>query len=71
MLSLFASFFFDGEQIKELAEGGHAAEILGTAIHSLLDLDLVDRLEIDLKVFERRKKAEGVDRPASTGFLFA
>jgi DNA sulfur modification protein DndD len=54
-------FFFDGEQIKDLAEGGHAAEILGTAIHSLLGLDLVDRLETDLKVFERRKKAEGLD----------
>ena len=58
-------FFFDGEQIKDLAEGGHAAEILGTAIHSLLGLDLVDRLENDLKVFERRKKAEGLD-PEST-----
>ncbi len=55
-------FFFDGEQIKELAEGGHAAEILGTAIHSLLGLDLVDRLETDLKVFERRKRAEGIDQ---------
>lgn len=54
-------FFFDGEQVKELAEGGHAAEILGTAVHSLLGLDLVDRLETDLKAFERRKKAEGLD----------
>lgn len=54
-------FFFDGEQVKELAEGGHAAEILGTAVHSLLGLDLVDRLETDLKTFERRKKAEGLD----------
>ena len=54
-------FFFDGEQIKELAEGGHAAEILGTAVHSLLGLDLVDRLETDLKVFERRKKSEELD----------
>lgn len=54
-------FFFDGEQVKELAEGGHAAEILGTAVHSLLGLDLVDRLETDLKGFERRKKAEGLD----------
>lgn len=58
-------FFFDGEQIKELAEGGHAAEILGTAVHSLLGLDLVDRLETDLKVFERRKKAEGLDQEAA------
>jgi DNA sulfur modification protein DndD len=55
-------FFFDGEQIKELAEGDHTAAILGTAIHSLLGLDLVDRLETDLKVFERRKKTEGLDQ---------
>lgn len=54
-------FFFDGEQIKDLAEGGHAAEILGTAIHALLGVDLMDRLESDLKVFERRQKAEGLD----------
>ena len=57
-------FFFDGEQIKDLAEGGHAAEILGTAVHSLLGLDLVDRLEGDLKVFERRKRAESLDEAA-------
>lgn len=54
-------FFFDGEQIKDLAEGQHAAEILGSAVHSLLGLDLVDRLEEDLKIFERRKRAEGLD----------
>ena len=54
-------FFFDGEQIKELAEGEHAAEILGTAIQTLLGLDLVDRLETDLKVLERRKRAEVMD----------
>lgn len=59
-------FFFDGEQVKELAEGGHAAEILGTAVHSLLGLDLVDRLETDLKAFERRKKAEGLDPETAT-----
>jgi DNA sulfur modification protein DndD len=53
-------FFFDGEQIKELAEGEHAAEILGTAIQTLLGLDIVDRLESDLKVLERRKRAEAM-----------
>lgn len=51
-------FFFDAEQIADLAEGEHAAEILGTAIHSLLGLELVDRLETDLIVLERRKRAE-------------
>jgi len=58
-------FFFDGEQIKDLAEGGNAAAILGTAISSLLGLDLVDRLEADLIVFERKKKAEGLDPEAA------
>lgn len=52
-------FFFDAEQIKELAEGDHAAEILGTAIHTLLGLDLVDRLDTDLIALARRKRAVG------------
>ncbi|WP_045222083.1 DNA sulfur modification protein DndD [Desulfonatronum thioautotrophicum] len=52
--SLAHLFFFDGEQIRELAEGGNATQILGTAVHSLLGLDLVDRLEMDLKALERR-----------------
>jgi DNA sulfur modification protein DndD len=51
-------FFFDAEQIKELAAGEHSAEILGTAIHTLLGLNLVDRLETDLVVLERRKRIE-------------
>lgn len=50
-------FFFDAEQIKDLAEGEHAAEILGTAIHTLLGLDLVDRLDTDLIALARRKRA--------------
>lgn len=61
-------FFFDGEQIKELAEGQNSARIIGTAIHSLLGLDLVDRLESDLRVFERRKKAETLDTQAALRF---
>jgi DNA sulfur modification protein DndD len=58
-------FFFDGEQIKELAERENAAGILGTAIHSLLGLDVVDRLQADLKVLERRKRAEVLDGKAA------
>jgi DNA sulfur modification protein DndD len=52
-------FFFDAEQIKDLAEGDHAAEIIGTAIHTLLGLDLVDRLDTDLIALARRKRAAG------------
>jgi DNA sulfur modification protein DndD len=58
-------FFFDGEQIAALAEQSSAASILGTAVNSLLGLDLVDRLEADLKVFERRKQATTLDATAA------
>lgn len=51
-------FFFDGEQIKELAEGGNAGEIIGTAMASLLGIEAFDRLDTDLKNFERKKQAE-------------
>jgi len=49
-------FFFDGEQIKELADGESAARILASAVQTLLGLDLVDRLDEDLTTLERRKK---------------
>ncbi len=51
-------FFFDAEQIKDLADGEHAAEILGTAINTLLGLDIVDRLDTDLTVLEKRRRKE-------------
>jgi DNA sulfur modification protein DndD len=54
-------FFFDGEQIKELAEGENAGEMLRTAVHSLLGLDLVERLENDLRVLEKKKRGESGD----------
>jgi DNA sulfur modification protein DndD len=53
-------FFFDGEQIKEMAEEDGAGEILTTAIHSLLGLDLVEELCTDLQTLERRKRGEVV-----------
>ena len=54
-------FFFDGEQVKDLAEGGNAREILGAAIFSLMGLDLVDRLSNDLISLEKRKRTSLVD----------
>jgi DNA sulfur modification protein DndD len=48
-------FFFDGEKIEALADLDNSRQILATAIHSLLGLDLVDRLGTDLLVLERRK----------------
>ena len=46
-------FFFDGEQIARLAEAENASQMLTTAINTLLGIDLVDRLEKDLTVYER------------------
>lgn len=64
-------FFFDAEQIKDLAEGQHAAELLGTAIHSLLGLDLVDQLETDLTVLERRKRTAAKSNQDTTALTAA
>ena len=54
-------FFFDGEQIEELADAENSSKILETAIHSLLGLELIERLEEDLKILERRKKTDTHD----------
>mgnify|MGYP005848067571 CR=1 FL=1 len=46
-------FFFDGEKLEQIAQSNNAAKMLSSAINSLLGLDLVDRLEKDLVVYER------------------
>lgn len=48
-------FFFDGEKIEALAELANAAEVLRSGIHSLLGLDLIERLRDDLKALAGRK----------------
>jgi DNA sulfur modification protein DndD len=47
-------FFFDGEKIETLAELDNARAVLRTVIGALLGLDLVDRLDTDLTVMERK-----------------
>lgn len=54
-------FFFDGEKIEAFADPSRAAELLQSAIRSLLGLDLVDRLCEDLVVMERRQKLSALD----------
>ncbi|GAB3861620.1 DNA sulfur modification protein DndD [Dactylosporangium cerinum] len=51
-------FFFDGEQIEAFAESDVSQELVRSAISGLLGLDLVDRLEDDLTVLERRHRQE-------------
>jgi DNA sulfur modification protein DndD len=55
-----ALFFFDGEKIETLAELDGSRELLGTAIGSLLGLDLTERLSTDLVVLERRHRESRV-----------
>lgn len=60
-------FFFDGEQIEAFAESDVSQELVRTAVSGLLGLDLVDRLENDLTVLERRHRqeaAQGDERAA-------
>jgi DNA sulfur modification protein DndD len=49
-------FFFDGEKIEGLADPASSAEILATAVQSLLGIDLVERLSTDLVVVARRNR---------------
>lgn len=51
-------FFFDGEKVEGLADPQRSSEMLATAVHSLLGIDLIDRLRTDLLVLERRKRGE-------------
>jgi DNA sulfur modification protein DndD len=50
-------FFFDGEKIESFADIENSARLLNNAVHSLLGLDLVERLSTDLQVLEGRQRA--------------
>ena len=49
-------FLFDGEKIEGLADLESSSRLLSSAISALLGLDIVDQLETDLTVLERRKR---------------
>lgn len=51
-------FFFDGEKVEGLADPERSSDMLSRAVHSLLGVDLIDRLSTDLVVLERRKQAD-------------
>ncbi|WP_428100509.1 DNA sulfur modification protein DndD [Candidatus Rariloculus sp.] len=54
-------FLFDGEQVEAYASQENASMLLGSAIQNLLGLDIVDQLDKDLQLYERRKRAEKND----------
>lgn len=54
-------FLFDGEQVEAYASQQDSSILIGAAIQNLLGLDMVDQLEKDLHVYERRKRTESKD----------
>lgn len=49
-------FLFDGEKVEAHATPESAAELIATATHSLLGMDIVDQLEKDLRSLQQRKR---------------
>ena len=56
-LGVASLFFFDADRIEGFADLANSGELIRTGIHSLLGLDLIDQLLLDLQVLERRKLA--------------
>ena len=54
-------FLFDGEQIEGYASSEESSALIGSGIRNLLGLDLVDRLQKDLQVYQRRKRIKPKD----------
>lgn len=63
-LDISSLFFFDGEKIEALADPERAGRVVATAVESLLGLNLLDRLSVDLVALERRKRAITADDAA-------
>ena len=61
-LSLSDLFFFDGEKIENLAHPQRSSELVRTGIESLLGLDLLTQLQIDLSQVDKKRRANNVDR---------
>ena len=57
-------FLFDGEQVRELALQDTPTQGIVDAIRTILGLELVDRLEIDLEVLATKKRRESSDTEA-------
>ena len=54
-------FFFDAEKIRSLAEDETSSQVLGTAVKSLLGLDIAERLIADSAVLETRLATRGAE----------
>ncbi|MCW2480580.1 DNA sulfur modification protein DndD [Candidatus Symbiopectobacterium sp. NZEC135] len=61
-LSLSDLFFFDGEKIENLAHPQRSSELVRTGIESLLGLDLLSQLQIDLSQVDKKRLVANVDQ---------
>ena len=59
-------YFFDGEKIQQLAEADDEDVALSDAIRNLLGLELIDRLQSDLKIYSTRMAAKDSNSAASS-----
>ncbi|WP_440655295.1 DNA sulfur modification protein DndD [Candidatus Pelagibacter sp. HIMB1506] len=51
-------FFFDGEKIEQLADLDQSKKVLKKAINSLLGLEIVDQLNVDVDEFQKRSSLQ-------------
>ena len=58
-------FFFDAEKIRSLAEDETSSQVLGTAVKSLLGLDIAERLIADAAVLETQLAKGSWSRPSN------
>ena len=54
-------FFFDGEQVEGYAARDTSTQLIGAAVRNLLGLDIVDQLDKDIQIYQRRKQSENKD----------
>ena len=54
-------FFFDGEQVRELATSDSPPESVRTAIRTLLGLDIPTKLQDDLKIVVNRRQKQMIE----------
>lgn len=61
-LSLSDLFFFDGEKIENFAHPQRSSELVKTGIESLLGLDLLSQLQIDLANVDKKRRSGNIDQ---------
>lgn len=64
-LEIASLFFFDGEKIESLANPTQASGVISAAVTGLLGLGVIERLQRDLLVIERRKQDDIVPQDES------